>query len=274
MIYSIKELSNNLYKDMETSSDRNELILDRSEVVAFYKDVRQALFLNYYRAHFTKEDIENLLLGAQLHLKHAFGHFYPEYEDKLKSFFSSLYRVKEKLVLDIKAMYDGDPASNSLNEIVLTYPGFIAISAYRIAHEFYLLGLKFLARVITEYAHGRTGIDINAGAKIGESFFIDHGTGIVIGETAIIGNNVKIYQGVTIGALSLKDGHNLKDVKRHPTIKDNVTIYSNASILGGKTVIGNNVVVGGGVFLTKSVEDDMICKLTPCGVETFKNNDF
>lgn len=274
MIYSINDLSNKLYSDMETSSDRNELILDRAEVVAFYKDVRLALFINYYKAHFTKQDIENILFSAQLHLKHAFGHFYPDYESKIKEFFDKLYEVKQKLVLDVKAMYDGDPASNSLSEIVLSYPGFITISAYRIAHEFYNLGLKFLARVITEYAHGRTGIDINPGAQIGDSFFIDHGTGIVIGETAIIGNNVKIYQGVTIGALSLKDGHNLKDTKRHPTIKDNVTIYSNASILGGKTIIGNNVVVGGGVFLTKSVDDNMICKLTPCGVETFKNNNF
>lgn len=272
MDYSIDVIADKLYKDIENSSDRNELLLNRSEVVSFYKDIRLALFINYYKTHFTKEDIENALYSSKLHLKNAFGKFFIDYKDKINEFYSNLYDLKELLTLDIKALYDGDPASNSLSEIVLTYPGFIAISAYRIAHVFYKLGLKFLARIITEYAHGRTGVDINPGATIGKSFFIDHGTGIVIGETAIIGDNVKIYQGVTIGALSLKDGHNLKDKKRHPTILNNVTIYSNASILGGKTVIGNNVIVGGGVFLIKSVDDNMICKLTPCGIEVIKNN--
>lgn len=271
MDYTIDKLADELYENMKDSSDRDELLLDRSEVVEFYKNLRLGLFINYYRTHFVKQDIRNILHKSLLNLRNAFGPFYNRYEDKISMFYDKIYEIRGLLELDIQAMYDGDPAANSLSEIVLTYPGFIAISAYRIAHEFYSLGLRFLARIITEYAHGRTGIDINPGAIIGKSFFIDHGTGIVIGETAIIGNNVKIYQGVTLGALSLKDGHNLKNIKRHPTVKDNVTIYSNASILGGETVVGNNVVVGGGVFLTKSVPDNMMCKMTPCGLEVVKN---
>lgn len=271
MDYMIDNLASKLYDEIKDKSNRNELLLDRSEVVSFYKNLRLALFINYYRTHFVEQDIKNILHTSLLNLRNAFGQFFGQYEDKIMAFYGKIDEIKSLLELDIQAMYDGDPAANSLSEIVLTYPGFIAISAYRIAHEFYKLGLKFLGRIITEYAHGRTGIDINPGATIGKSFFIDHGTGIVIGETTIIGNNVKIYQGVTLGALSLKDGHSLKNTKRHPTVKDNVTIYSNASILGGDTVVGNNVVVGGGVFLTKSVPDNMICKLTPCGVEVYKN---
>lgn len=267
MDYLINDLAKKLYDEVENKSNRDELILDRSKVVEFYKDLRYALFINYYQAHFTFDDIDNKLNDAYRNLKLAFSNAFYENKEKIDSFFRNVLNIKTKLELDIQAMYDYDPAANSLSEIVLTYPGFIAISAYRIAHEFYNLGLKFLARIITEYAHGRTGIDINPGAIIGDSFFIDHGTGIVIGETTIIGDNVRIYQGVTLGALSLKDGHNLVNTKRHPTIGNNVTIYSNASILGGNTIVGDNVIIGGGVFLTKSVPDNAICKLTPCGIE-------
>lgn len=153
---------------------------------------------------------------------------------------------------DTQAAYEGDPAAFNIEEIVLCYPGFFAITVYRIAHEFHKLKVPLIPRMLTEYAHAVTGIDIHPGAKIGGEFFIDHGTGVVIGETTVIGKRVKIYQGVTLGAKVTHGG--LKNTKRHPSIKDNVTIYSGASILGGDTVIGDGVTVGGNVFLTKSVD--------------------
>ena len=157
------------------------------------------------------------------------------------------------LLKDVQAGFDGDPAAKSREDVVISYPGLCAIFVYRIAHELYTQDVPFLPRIMTEYAHSRTGIDINSGAKIGEYFFIDHGTGVVIGETTEIGNNVKLYQGVTLGALSTRSGQKLKGKKRHPTIKDNVTVYSGASILGGETEIGEGVIVAGGAFVTKSV---------------------
>ena len=154
---------------------------------------------------------------------------------------------------DVQAGYDGDPAAKSREEVVFSYPGLFAIFVYRIGHEFYMQDVPFLPRIMTEYAHSRTGIDINSGATIGEYFFIDHGTGVVIGETTEIGNYVKLYQGVTLGALSTRSGQKLSGKKRHPTIEDHVTVYSGASILGGETVIGEGVIVSGGAFVTKSV---------------------
>mgnify|MGYP000661104018 FL=1 len=154
---------------------------------------------------------------------------------------------------DVQAAFDGDPAAHSKEEIIFCYPGLFAIFVYRMAHELYRMKVPFIPRIMTEYAHSHSGIDINPGATIGEYFFIDHGTGVVIGETTIIGNNVKIYQGVTLGALSTRSGQLLRDVKRHPTIEDDVTIYSSASILGGETVIGKGVVIGGNAFITSSV---------------------
>ena len=170
-------------------------------------------------------------------------------------FFSSLPRIQQTIMKDVQAAFDGDPAAHSKEEIIFCYPGLLAVFIYRMAHELYLLKVPFIPRIMSEYAHSHTGIDINPGAVIGEYFFIDHGTGVVIGETTEIGNNVKIYQGVTLGALSTRSGQLLRDVKRHPTIGDNVTIYSNASILGGETVIGRGVVIGGNAFITESVPD-------------------
>ena len=152
-----------------------------------------------------------------------------------------------------QAEFDGDPAAYNKDEIIFSYPGFYAIMVYRIAHELVLMKVPMLPRIMTEYAHSLTGIDINPGATIGKYFFIDHGTGIVIGETTLIGDNVKVYQGVTLGALSTRKGQLLKGVKRHPTIEDNVTIYSGASILGGDTVIGKGAVIGANAFITSSV---------------------
>ena len=171
-------------------------------------------------------------------------------------FFEQLPEIQRLLLTDVQAGFDGDPAAKSKEEIIFSYPGLFAIYVYRLAHVLYKEEIPFIPRVMSEYAHGRTGIDINPGATIGEYFFIDHGTGIVIGETTVIGEHVKIYQGVTLGGLSTQGGQKLKGAKRHPTIGDNVTIYSGASILGGETIIEDNVVVGGNTFITNSVEKD------------------
>jgi serine O-acetyltransferase len=171
------------------------------------------------------------------------------------SFLSKLPVIREYLATDVSAAFDGDPAASSKDEIISSYPGLYAIMVSRLAHELHLLSVPLIPRIMTEHAHSLTGIDIHPGATIGHHFFIDHGTGIVIGETTIIGNYVKLYQGVTLGALSTRGGQALKEVKRHPTIENHVTIYSGASILGGATVIGEGVVVGSNAFITKSVPE-------------------
>lgn len=174
-------------------------------------------------------------------------------EDICRYFISRLPYIQEMLLKDVQAGYDGDPAAQSKEDIIASYPGLFAIYVYRIAHELYQKQVPFIPRIMTEYAHSRTGIDINSGAEIGEYFFIDHGTGVVIGETTVIGNHVKLYQGVTLGALSTRMGQQLAGVKRHPTIEDHVTIYSGSTILGGNTVIGRGTVIGGNAFITESV---------------------
>ena len=166
----------------------------------------------------------------------------------------ALPEVRRVLLTDLQATFEGDPAAKSKEEIAFSYPGIYAIFVYRIAHLLYEREVPFIPRMMTEYAHGKTGIDINPGATIGEYFFIDHGTGIVIGETTVIGNRVKIYQNVTLGALSPRKGQSLSGVKRHPTVEDDVTVYSGASILGGETVIGKGAIIGGNCFLTESVQ--------------------
>ncbi|MDQ7781961.1 MAG: serine O-acetyltransferase EpsC [Desulfomonilaceae bacterium] len=175
-------------------------------------------------------------------------------------FLEKLPAIREKLARDVRAHYDGDPASKSLDEIVFSYPGLYAILVYRVAHELYIRNIPLMPRIMTEHAHSLTGIDINPGATIGSDFFIDHGTGVVIGETTDIGDRVRIYQGVTLGALSVpresEGGNYLRGRKRHPTIEDDVTIYAQATILGGETVIGARCVIGGNVWLTSSVPPD------------------
>ena len=167
-----------------------------------------------------------------------------------------LPKIAQKVQLDLEATFDGDPAAGSREEILFSYPGLFAILVYRVAHELYQMKVPILPRMMSEYAHSHTGIDIHPGAQIGDYFFIDHGTGIVVGETTVIGDRVKLYQGVTLGALSPRDGHHSRPGKRHPTVEDDVTIYSGASILGGETVIGRGSVVGGNAFLTGSVQED------------------
>ncbi len=172
-------------------------------------------------------------------------------------FLSRLPEVRALLQTDLEAFFDGDPAATSLDEIIIAYPGIFAIMVSRVAHLLFELGVPLIPRIMTEHAHSRTGIDIHPGATIGRYFFIDHGTGIVIGETTVIGENVKIYQGVTLGALSTRGGQSLRGKRRHPTIEDRVTIYSGASVLGGDTVIGHDAVIGGNAFITASVAPGM-----------------
>lgn len=172
-------------------------------------------------------------------------------DEKTEAFFARYPALQERLYQDAACYLQYDPAAKSLEEVVITYPGFYALCAYRIAHALYQLGLPLISRLFSEHAHARVGIDIHPAARIGKNFFMDHGTGIVIGETAEIGDNVKIYQGVTLGALYVEK--KLSNVKRHPTVEDNVVIYANATILGGATVIGHDSTIGGGVWLTRSV---------------------
>jgi serine O-acetyltransferase len=174
------------------------------------------------------------------------------------AFLETIPSLRKTLATDVRAVYDGDPAAKSYDEIIFSYPGVFAITVYRVAHQLLKFQVPLLPRIMTEYAHSLTGIDIHPGAEIGESFVIDHGTGVVIGETTVIGKNVRIYQGVTLGALSLPKnaGERLRGKKRHPTIEDDVIIYSGATILGGDTVIGTRSVIGGNVWITESVPPD------------------
>ena len=168
-------------------------------------------------------------------------------------FFRQIPQVREFVQTALQAAYDGDPAASSKDEIIFSYPGLFAITVYRLAHVLYALGVPMIPRIMTEHAHSVPGIDIHPGATVGKFFFLDHGTGIVIGETTVIGENVKIYQGVTLGGLSPRGGQSLRGKRRHPTSEDNVTIYANASILGGETVIGRDSVIGSNAFITNSI---------------------
>jgi serine O-acetyltransferase len=179
-------------------------------------------------------------------------------------FLGRIPHLRRVLATDVQAAYDGDPACKNLDEVILCYPGLEAITVYRLAHELYLLGVPFIPRMMTEWAHRRTGIDIHPGATIDEYFFIDHGTGVVLGETCHIGKHVKIYQGVTLGALSFDtdaDGNLVRGTKRHPTVEDSVVIYANATVLGGSTIVGKNSVIGSSVWLTKSVPPNTVVTL-------------
>ena len=183
-------------------------------------------------------------------------HVHAEAVRVMQAFYDRLAHVRTMLVEDVRAAYEGDPAALTFAEVQLAYPGLLAIASHRLAHELYRLNVPVVPRIMSEWTHAQTGIDINPGAQIGHGFFIDHGTGVVIGETARIGNHVKLYQGVTLGAKSFpldRHGHPVKHIQRHPTVEDNVVIYSNASILGGDTVIGHGSTIGGNVFLMESV---------------------
>ena len=273
----IKELSGKILENYEKKSiinperlfeqpDRNSVndILDKLVKIvfpAFYREKEYRFYNINTRLNVLIEDVYyNLNKQIPIALRQK-----PENENKsdeeicaeskkiANEFLSNIPKVRDLVETDVQASYDGDPAAFNTNEIILCYPGLRAITISRLAHELFLLGVPLIPRMWTEYAHSRTGIDIHPGATIGKYFCIDHGTGIVIGETTVIGDYVKVYQGVTIGALSTRGGQSLKGTKRHPTIEDRVTIYAGASILGGETVIGHDTVIGSNAFITESV---------------------
>ncbi len=195
--------------------------------------------------------------------EHECSHCNEQAGDLVLQFFNRLVEVRELIASDVQAAFDRDPAAHSTDETIFCYPGLLAITVQRLAHEFYKLEIPLLPRMMTEYAHSLTGIDIHPGAQLGRGFFIDHGTGVVIGETTIIGSNVKIYQGVTLGALAPAYGQMLKGQKRHPTIEDDVTIYAGATILGGDTIVGRGCTIGGNVFITTSIPPQHIVNAEP-----------
>ena len=228
------------------------------------KNVRAVLFPEYYECFAGGASVEEALARIYDDLRvevvaalkfsgTAEGEAESAADGICSDFISALPSLKATLEKDVEAGYNGDPAAKSREDIIISYPGTFAVFVYRVAHLLYKKNVPLIPRIMTEYAHSRTGIDINAGAEIGEYFFIDHGTGVVIGETTVIGDRVKLYQGVTLGALSTRKGQQLSGVKRHPTICSNVTVYSNATILGGDTVIGEGSIIGGNAFITKSV---------------------
>ena len=222
----------------------------------FIDNMLAVLFPHFCKeGFFTTEEIESRLVLLERDLKRLLIPILKDTSFNLDEiamqFMHALPNIHDKLWLDAEAITSGDPAAENIDEVILAYPGFTAIAYYRLAHEFYLMHVPIFPRLITEYAHQMTGIDIHPGAQIGSSFAIDHGTGIVIGESSIIGNNVKMYQGVTLGALSVDK--KFAKSKRHPTIEDDVVIYAQAIILGGETVIGSHSVIGGNVWLTASV---------------------
>lgn len=226
--------------------------LNIKKIYKFVEETMCYLFPCYFES--VKSDL-NLYLK---HKKEKICNLYLKYisKEKLDTFVVELDLLKEKLISDLDFFLESDPAIASKEEVILTYPEFLAIFYYRLAHILYLLNIELIPRLISERVHSLTGIDIHPGAEIGVPFFIDHGTGIVIGQTSTIGKYVKMYHGVTLGALSLKGGRSLHNVKRHPTIKDYVTIYSGASILGGETIIGERVTIGSNVFIVNSILND------------------
>ncbi|MDO5156848.1 MAG: serine acetyltransferase [Eubacteriales bacterium] len=273
------------YNDSDLLLGKTEKQLPvRSDIIDILNEFKELLFPGYFSAEQITYNTASFYIGqkiAGLHHKLAkqiaLALAYedassltcnsPEIKQKAEAlccqFFQTIPTIQESLLLDVQAGYDGDPAADSREQIIFSYPGFYAILVYRIAHELYKLNVPFIPRIMTEQAHSKTGIDINAGATIGTYFFMDHGTGIVIGETTVIGNYVKLYQGVTLGALSTRGGQHLSGVRRHPTIGDRVTIYSNATILGGETVIGADSVIGGGAFITSSIPPHTRVSVTP-----------
>lgn len=263
-------------------------LLSRSRIVEIIDEIRQLLFPGYFgHKALTGENVKyhvgNLLIRLGEDMAVQINHCMcterrceacddpdPCRDDAVEishKFIGRIPSIREKLAVDAQAAFDGDPAAQSIDEIIYCYPGFYAITVYRIAHELLALGVPLMPRIMTEHAHSITGADIHPGAKIGRSFFIDHATGVVIGETTQIGDNVKIYQGVTLGALSIpKDerGRAIKGIKRHPTVEDDATIYANATILGGETVIGKGVTVGGNTYVKQSVmADSTVVHKTP-----------
>lgn len=257
--------------DMTCRIDKHNMV-NRGTLVTIVEELRKIVFPGFFDNNKVRSEYSRYLVGEKLeyvqyHLKKQIAKALDTVKDETETredviekadeitfkFLKTLPKIREYLSTDVQAAFNGDPAAFSTDEIIFCYPGMLAISVYRIAHELYMLNVPLIPRIISEYAHSITGIDIHPGAQIDKYFFIDHGTGVVIGETTVIGKNVKIYQGVTLGALSTRKGQQLKGTKRHPTLGDNVTIYSGTSVLGGETVIGDGVTIGGNAFIVSSI---------------------
>lgn len=244
----------------------------KEEVISLVEDLMKVVYPGYYRDRSYK--VYNITSNSSVIIEDVAYHLNKQIALALRyttrnavstkdleeiaekdtvAFLQKIPQVRALLDTDLEAAFQGDPAAKYRDEIILSYPGMIAITVNRLAHELFLLDVPLIPRIMTEYAHSITGIDIHPGATIGSYFFIDHGTGVVVGETTVIGDRVKIYQGVTLGALSTRGGQKLRGAKRHPTIEDDVTIYSGASILGGETVVGHDSVIGSNVFITTSI---------------------
>ena len=274
---NINALTKNILADYEDNRTIDEVKTydhpDNDDIVDIIEALRRIVFPGYfrnrsYRVYTVRNNISMILEDVIFKLIRQIS-IVLRYDEKYVSnseneinetaeritfeFLGRIPKIRALIETDVQAAYDGDPAAYNKDEIIYSYPGLYAILVNRLAHELFLLGVPLIPRVMTEHAHSKTGIDIHPGATIGKYFFIDHGTGIVIGETTEIGDYVKVYQGVTLGALSTRGGQSLRNKKRHPTIEDNVTIYSGASILGGETVVGKNAVIGGNAFITRSV---------------------
>ena len=252
-------------------TDPDKHFPNKKAIVEIVKDLRRVMFPRYFGnetptgtnpEYFIGETLIRIEESLRRQLREALLFRDPglaqadldaQVDEICSAFFNKLPEIQRVLMTDVQAAFDGDPAAQSKEEIIFSYPGFFAIFVYRIAHELYVQKVPLIPRIMSEYAHSGTGVDINSGAEIGDYFFIDHATGVVIGETTKIGSHVKVYQGVTLGALSTRAGQALAGVKRHPTIEDNVTIYSNASVLGGETVVGEGSIIAGSAFVISSV---------------------
>ena len=263
--------------------DRIELFRqpDKDVVIDIIEKLRRIVFPGYfrdknYRVYNAKHNLSMLIEDVMYNLNQQIMLVFQsagETEEAAQihaqqvclAFFEAIPQVRDMVQTDLEAAYAGDPAATGMAEIIFAYPGLFAITVYRLAHVLYMLNVPMLPRIMTEHAHSITGIDIHPGATVGKYFFIDHGTGIVVGETTVIGEHVKLYQGVTLGALSTRGGQSLRGKRRHPTIEDNVTIYAGASVLGGDTVIGRDSVIGSNAFITKSI--------APCTTVSIKNQE-
>lgn len=277
--YEISQITKSILDDYGTGRNIDKMDLfnqpSKEEIIAIVEDLLKIVYPGYYRdrsykiyniksnSTVTIEDVayhlnKQILLALKYTAKEEndVEKLTEQAEKDTVTFLKKIPDVRAMLETDLEAAFQGDPAAKYRDEIILSYPGMFAITVNRLAHELFLLEVPLIPRIMTEYAHSITGIDIHPGATIGKYFFIDHGTGVVVGETTVIGDRVKIYQGVTLGALSTRGGQKLRDVRRHPTIEDDVTIYSGASILGGETVVGKNSVIGSNVFITSSIPAD------------------
>lgn len=250
--------ANFLYELVESRAELTQRFPDKQTAETFVSDVFHFLFVaDGKKAAYAQTEAEYKRLKSNLALLLAeTSKTEEEVETVAETFFAELPHLYKVLLQDAQAILDFDPAAQSIAEVVVAYPGFFATVVYRLSHQLWKQGVKLLPRLFTEYAHSKTGIDIHPGAKIGSAFAIDHGTGIVVGETTVIGSNVKLYQGVTLGALNV--AKELASSKRHPTIEDEVVIYSGATILGGETVIGRGSIIGGNVWLTHGVPSNSV----------------